>query len=52
MGSYGYYTGNHKIPEEKIPEFTERVIKILNYGGMMKFEEVSLFGKKIALKLK
>lgn len=49
MGAYGYYTGNRNIPEDKITEFTERVIKILNYGGMMRFEEVNLFERKIFL---
>lgn len=50
MGSYGYYSGNNNIAEEKRNEFTERVIKILGYGGMMEFdEEVRLFGKEISL---
>lgn len=49
MGAYGYYTGNKNITEDKIAEFTERVIKILYYGGMMRFEEVNLFERKILL---
>ena len=49
MGSYGYYTGNGNIPENKREEFSKHIIKILNYGGMMQFEKVNLFGYEISL---
>lgn len=49
MGSYGYYTGSMDIPEEKREAFSKQVVKLLNYGGMMQFEIVKLFGYEIAL---
>jgi hypothetical protein len=49
MGTFGTYTGNMNIPEEKREEFSERVQKILHYGGMMQFETVSMYGYNINL---
>lgn len=49
MGVYGSYNGNMHIQEERKEEFTENVIKLLNYGGMMQLEQVCMYGKKIAL---
>ncbi len=49
MGTFGCYEGSACIPEEKQREFTENVIKLLNYGGMMQFEQVCMYGKKVTL---
>ena len=49
MGTYLGYFGDRTIPEDKWEEFTQRVLTILNQGGMMDLEEVSMFGKKIYL---
>lgn len=49
MGTFASYNGNMDIPEEKRKIFTEQMLKILNYGGMLQFEKVNIYGKQIAL---
>lgn len=49
MGTYLGYFGDRTIPADKREEFTRRVLTILDQGGMMDLEEVSMFGKKIWL---
>lgn len=49
MGTFGGYTGEIHIPEEKRDEFARQVIKILNYGGMMQLEKISMYGHDMAL---
>lgn len=49
MGTYGSYTGRKVISEAKKEEFTEHLLKILNYGGMMQFDVVHLFGREVPL---
>ena len=49
MGTYLGYFGDRTIPVDKREEFTRRVLTILDQGGMMDLEEVSMFGKKIWL---
>lgn len=49
MGTFGSYTGSMSISDKKKEEFTEYLLKLLNYGGMMQFEEVRLYGKEILL---
>lgn len=49
MGTYGYYTGSMDIPEERKEEFFRQVVKLTNYGGMMDYERVSLYGYDMAL---
>ena len=49
MGTYLDYFGDQTIPEDKREEFTQRVLTILDQGGMMALEEVSIFGKRIWL---
>ena len=49
MGTYLGYFGDRTIQEGKREEFTQRVLTILNQGGMMDLEEVSMSGKKIWL---
>lgn len=49
MGTYGCYTGSMYIPEEKREKFARQIEKILNYGGMMQFERISLHGYDLGL---
>ncbi len=49
MGTFAGYTGKVNIPEEKRNCFGQQMMKLLNYGGMMRPEEVSLFGRKLIL---
>lgn len=49
MGTFAEYTGKMIIADEKKEEFSEWVCKILNYGGMMQFEEVSMYGHDMGL---
>lgn len=49
MGTFGNYTGSMDIPEKKREEFTKQVAKLLYYGGMMQFEEISMYGHNIGL---
>lgn len=49
MGVYGYYEGHVEIPEEKKGIFAKQVEKLLYYGGMMKIEEVSMYGQSVGL---
>lgn len=49
MGIFGCYEGSACIPQEKQKEFTENVIKLLDYGGMMQFEQVCIYGKEVML---
>lgn len=49
MGTYAGYTGGKDIPEEKRDDFTKKMLKLLNYAGMMNFEVVNLFGIELGL---
>ena len=49
MGTYAQYVGKQAVPAEKLPELTERMLKLLEQGGFMDVETVSLYGKKIDL---
>lgn len=49
MGTFGSYEGNMSIPEEKKEAFSRQVIKLLNYGGMMQLEKVSMYGHDMGL---
>lgn len=49
MGTYGHYTGRMHIPEEKREEFASQVARLLNYGGMMQFERISMYGHDMGL---
>ena len=49
MGTFASYTGKMDIPEEKRNCFGKQMMKILNYGGMMHLEEVSMFDHKLLL---
>ena len=49
MGTFGSYRGSMKIAEEKKEIFCRQVAKILNYGGMMQFEQISMYGHEMGL---
>ena len=49
MGTFGGYTGSMNLPEEKREEFAGQVVKVLNYGGMMQFEHISMYGHEMGL---
>lgn len=49
MGTYAGYTGGMNIPEEERYDFTKKMLKLLNYGGMMNFEVVNMFGIELGL---
>ena len=49
MGTFCDYKGNMTIPDEFKDEFNENMIKILQRGGMMQFENVHMYGKEIHL---
>lgn len=49
MGTYGKYVGYTKIPKEQKAQFNRQIKTILNRGGMMGTESVSMFGKTLTL---
>lgn len=49
MGVFGGYSGNMRIPEEKKEIFAEHMIRLLNYGGMMDFEVIKMYGHEMGL---
>lgn len=49
MGVFGCYMGDMCIPEEKRDKFVSQAVKLLNYGGMMEIEEISMFGHEMML---
>lgn len=49
MGTFAGYTGKMKIAEEKRACFGRQMMKLLNYGGMMRPEQVSMFGRELIL---
>jgi len=44
-----YYCGDMTIPNEKREEFTNRVLKIMDQGGLMATEKVRLCGRELTL---
>lgn len=49
MGTFGDYTGSMSISDKKKKEFTNNLLKLLNYGGMMQLDKVCMYGKEILL---
>lgn len=49
MGTFGGYSGSKIIPEDKKEIFSQQMLKILNYGGMMNFEAIKLYGQEMGL---
>lgn len=42
MGAFGGFIGKMDIPEEKKEEFAQRVLKVLEQGGMLDINPVTL----------
>lgn len=49
MGTFACYAGRIYISKEKWNCFGQQMMKILNYGGMMQLDQVSLFDRKLLL---
>lgn len=49
MGTFAGYTGGMDILEEERDDFTQKILKLLNYSGMMNFEVVNMFGMELGL---
>ncbi|MDO4337963.1 MAG: hypothetical protein Q4C91_07725 [Eubacteriales bacterium] len=49
MGTFAGYMGKMNITKEKRKCFGSQMMKLLNYGGMMQFERVSLYGHDVIL---
>ncbi len=50
MGTFGEYSGRLRFRnKEELEEHRQQVEKVLQYGGMMKLEEVKLFNKELYL---
>lgn len=49
MGSFAYYQGNNNILAEKRSLFASQMCRILNLGGMMRTDDVKMFGHTITL---
>ena len=49
MGTFADYSGEMTIPPNLRKEFTERMMKILHYGGMMNINKVDMFNSEIYL---
>ena len=49
MGTFGNYWGSCQIEKDKKAVFDEQITKVLNYGGMMSFDQVSMYGHKLGL---
>lgn len=49
MGSFVNVVGEYDIPEDKLQEFENNVLHVMDVGGMMRFVPVKIFGKSIYL---
>lgn len=49
MGTFGGYIGSMRIAEEKKELFVKQMSRLLNLGGMMQFEEISMYGHDMGL---
>lgn len=49
MGTFASYIGKVSIPEEKKDEFNKNMIRLLQFGGMVDFNRVSMYNKEIYL---
>ena len=49
MGTFGTYTGDMNIPDEKKKSFAQQMSRLFSLGGMMQFETVSLYGYEMNL---
>ena len=44
MGTFMGYKGRMAVPDDKRELFTEQMMKVFYYGGMMSFDDVKLYG--------
>ncbi len=49
MGVFAEYHGTMRVPGQLKEKFADQMMKILNYGGMMELEKVSIYGQDILL---
>ena len=49
MGTFAEYSGKRIIPEQQRELFCRHMEKVLNYGGMMGFDVVQMYDKKLLL---
>ena len=49
MGSFISIVGHSNIPKEKLHDFKNSVLHMMDIGGMMRLEDVTMFNKKINL---
>ena len=49
MGTFAGYTGGMDIAEKERTDFTQKILKLLNYSGMMNFEVINMFGIELGL---
>ena len=49
MGTFMGYKGRMAVPDDKRELFTEQMMKVFYYGGMMSFDDVKLYGHEISL---
>lgn len=49
MGTFGSYKGSCRIEKDKKSAFDTQIAKVLNYGGMMSFEQISMYGHSMGL---
>ena len=52
MGSFVSTVGDYSIPQDKQKEFQERVLHVMNIGGMMRLGEVRIYDKSVYLLIK
>ena len=46
MGTFMGYKGRMVVPDDKRELFTEQMMKVFYYGGMMSFDDVKLYGEQ------
>ena len=49
MGTYAFLYRDGSIPEEKLPEFRDRLERLFQAGGMMDVSEINLLGRRVSL---
>ena len=47
MGTFARYESSYSVPEHKRESLARQMSKLLGYGGMMQFEQVSMYGYEI-----
>ena len=49
MGTFAKFYGNMSVPEERIPELTQRMMRLLEQGGIMQQTQVLIYQKRLLL---